>query len=63
MGLLFIDVGVHQTFIFTATMDKDIRFNVKSKKAPKKSKGTLGNADNRVITIPPHYSPAFLSLL
>jgi hypothetical protein len=44
-------------------MDKDIRFNVKSKKAPKKSKGTLGNADSRVIAMPPHHSLAFPSLL
>ncbi|SAM00293.1 hypothetical protein [Absidia glauca] len=42
------DVGVHQTFIFTATMDKDIRFNVKSKKAPKKSKGTLADLVQRI---------------
>ncbi|RCI01185.1 ATP-dependent RNA helicase [Rhizopus azygosporus] len=26
------DLGVHQTFIFTATLNKDIRFNVKTKK-------------------------------
>ncbi|KAI8970118.1 P-loop containing nucleoside triphosphate hydrolase protein [Mycotypha africana] len=26
------DVGVHQTFIYTATLSKDIRFNVKAKK-------------------------------
>ncbi|KAI8341120.1 P-loop containing nucleoside triphosphate hydrolase protein [Chlamydoabsidia padenii] len=42
------DVGVHQTFIFTATMDKDIRFNVKSKKAQKKSKGTLADLVQRI---------------
>ncbi|CAO3586996.1 unnamed protein product [Absidia cylindrospora] len=42
------DVGVHQTFIFTATMDKDIIFNVKSKKAPAKSKGTLADLVRRI---------------
>ncbi|ORZ17283.1 P-loop containing nucleoside triphosphate hydrolase protein [Absidia repens] len=42
------DVGVHQTFIFTATMDKDIIFNVKSKKTPAKSKGTLADLVRRI---------------
>ncbi|KAI7898310.1 P-loop containing nucleoside triphosphate hydrolase protein [Cokeromyces recurvatus] len=37
-------VGVHQTFIYTATLSKDIRFNVKAKK--KKSRATTNTMED-----------------
>ncbi|KAI8073307.1 P-loop containing nucleoside triphosphate hydrolase protein [Gongronella butleri] len=40
-----LGVGQHQTFIYTATLDKDIRFNVKSRKAAKAKANKGGMAD------------------
>ncbi|KAI8978964.1 P-loop containing nucleoside triphosphate hydrolase protein [Pilobolus umbonatus] len=43
-------VGNHQTFIFTATLSKDIRFNLKSKKKPnpKTATGTMEDLLKRI---------------
>ncbi|KAI9306160.1 P-loop containing nucleoside triphosphate hydrolase protein [Cunninghamella echinulata] len=42
------NIGKHQTFIFTATLDKNIRFNVKSKRKPKKSQGSITDLVERI---------------
>ncbi|KAI8883890.1 P-loop containing nucleoside triphosphate hydrolase protein [Backusella circina FSU 941] len=42
------DRGEHQTFIFTATLSKDIRFNVKSKKKKVKNTGTMEDLLSRI---------------
>lgn len=45
------DLGVHQTFIYTATLSKDLRFNVKAKKkkiAANKATNTMEDLLNRI---------------
>jgi ATP-dependent RNA helicase DDX24/MAK5 len=42
------DRGEHQTFIYTATLSKDIRFNVKSKKKKVKTTGTMEDLLSRI---------------
>ncbi|KAG1053060.1 hypothetical protein G6F43_004834 [Rhizopus delemar] len=44
------DLGVHQTFIYTATLSKDIRFNVKAKKrkATAQPTGTMDDLLSRI---------------
>lgn len=44
------DLGVHQTFIYTATLSKDLRFNVKAKKRklPAKPTNTMEDLLNRI---------------
>ncbi|KAI9482776.1 MAG: P-loop containing nucleoside triphosphate hydrolase protein [Benjaminiella poitrasii] len=44
------DVGVHQTFIYTATLSKDIRFNVKAKKK-KLNKPTTNSMEDLLARI------------
>ncbi|CAO3703829.1 unnamed protein product [Rhizopus stolonifer] len=44
------DLGVHQTFIYTATLNKDIRFNVKAKGKKRKAEqtGTMEDLLSRI---------------
>ncbi|KAI7864976.1 P-loop containing nucleoside triphosphate hydrolase protein [Spinellus fusiger] len=42
------DHGLHQTFVFTATLNKDLRFNVKSKSSKKNNAGSMEDLLHRL---------------
>ena len=45
--IYILAAGEYQTFVFTATLGKEIRYNIKSrKKAGKKAPGSMGKYNN-----------------